>query len=135
MKLRTCAVLLITLLSALLLLGCSAQSVAGSLDVAEDVVEHHLDVAEKATEQAIAPTATPKDNPPAGNAALTREEVEAIALAHAGFTAEQVSRLYTEPELYDHIPHYDVQFDNGPWEYEYEIHAETGDILSFERDD
>ena len=66
---------------------------------------------------------------------MTAEEAQAIALSHAGFTAEQVSFLRTEPELRDRVPHYDVEFRVDRWEYEYEIHAETGEILSFERDD
>ena len=33
------------------------------------------------------------------------------------------------------MPHYDVEFRTDRWEYEYEIHAQTGEILSFERDD
>ena len=66
---------------------------------------------------------------------ITAEEAQAIALSHAGFTAEQVSFLRTEPELRDRVPHYDVEFRVDRWEYEYEIHAETGEILSFERDD
>ena len=66
---------------------------------------------------------------------LTAEEAQAIALHHAGFTADQVLFVRTEPELWDRIPHYDVEFQEGRWEYEYEIHAETGVILSFEKDD
>lgn len=66
---------------------------------------------------------------------LTAEEAQAIALEHAGFAPDQVSFLRTEPELRDHVPHYDVEFQEGRWEYDYEIHAETGEILSFEKDD
>ena len=67
--------------------------------------------------------------------ALTAEEAQAIALEHAGFTADQVRFLRTEPELRDRVPHYDVEFQEGRWEYDYEIHAQTGEILSFDRDD
>lgn len=66
---------------------------------------------------------------------LTAGEAQAIALEDAGFTADQVTRLRTEPELHDRVPHYDVEFHEGRWEYEYEIHAETGEILSFDKDD
>ncbi|MBQ3549046.1 MAG: hypothetical protein IJA33_04130, partial [Oscillospiraceae bacterium] len=83
MKLRTCAVALIALLSAFLLIGCSARSIDSSLDVAEDIVEQHLDVAENAVEQAIDQAVTPNSPSPAGNANLTREEAETIALTHA----------------------------------------------------
>lgn len=73
--------------------------------------------------------------PSVHTAALTKAEAEAIALKHAGFTADQVSYLRTEYDLDHRIPEYDVEFREGRWEYEYEIHAETGAILSFEKDD
>lgn len=66
---------------------------------------------------------------------LTAEEAQAIALDHAGFSPDQVSFLRAEPELRDRVPHYDVEFREGRWEYDYEIHAETGEVLSFEKDD
>ena len=72
---------------------------------------------------------------PALAATLTKEEAEAIALEYANFTADQVSYLRTEFEIDDRIPQYDVQFHEGFWEYEFEIHAETGAILSFDKDD
>ena len=67
---------------------------------------------------------------------ITAEEAQAIALAHAGFTADQVSRLRTqfEPEEPGDPAHYDVEFYQGDLEYDYEIHAATGEILSWERD-
>ena len=58
-----------------------------------------------------------------------------IALKQAGFTADQVSHLRVEFDHDDRIAQYDVSFREGQWEYEYEIHAETGEILSWEKDD
>ena len=66
---------------------------------------------------------------------IGEEEAKALALSHAGFSAQDVTRLRVEPELRDRVPHYDVEFEEGYWEYEYEIHAETGAVLSFEKDD
>lgn len=68
-------------------------------------------------------------------AALSKEEAETIALKHAGFTKDQVSYLRAEYDRDDRVPEYDVEFHNGRWEYEYEIHADTGAILSFDKDD
>ena len=67
-------------------------------------------------------------------APLSPEEAQTIALNHAGLTGEEVQRLRAEPELHDRVPHYDIEFRHGRLEYEYEIHAETGDILSHEKD-
>ncbi len=69
---------------------------------------------------------------PAG--ALTAEEAKAAALAHAGLTAEQVSRLRTEYDVDDGIPVYEVDFVCDGWEYEYEIHGETGAILEWDKE-
>lgn len=74
--------------------------------------------------------------PPAPAAAdrLTSEDVKAIAVAHAGLTGQQVARFQAEYEWDDRIPHYDVEFYHNGIEYDYEIHAETGKILSVEKD-
>ena len=66
---------------------------------------------------------------------LTEEEATSIALIHASFTADQVKQLRLEFEYDDGIPQYNVEFYEGYLEYEYEIHAVTGQILSVEKDD
>ena len=86
-------------------------------------------------------TSTKPTEPPAGEpgqterTGITADRAAAIALAHAGFTADQVRSLTVEADLRDRVPHYEVEFREGRWEYEYEIHAETGEILSVEKDD
>ena len=130
-----------------LLFGCSARETVRQLDAAEEAVEQKIeaveDAAEKAIRDAVQPNQAPAANPqpPVSNAPadqsqmITAEKAQEIALAQAGFTADQVTRLRTEFEYDDRIPQYDVSFQEGYWEYEYEIHAETGEILSWEKDD
>lgn len=65
---------------------------------------------------------------------ITAEEAENIALTHAGLTREEVSRLHTEKDFDDGVSYYDVQFEKDRIEYEYEIKAEGGKILSFDQD-
>lgn len=140
MKIRICAALLIAFLTVSLLSACSVGTTLRTLDAAEDAVEYHLDAAEDRIEDAVLPPAAPpptvsEKSAPAETAPLiTAEEALSIALEHAGFTAGQVKYLHTEFEIDDRIPQYDVNFHEGHWEYEYEIHAETGAILSYERD-
>ena len=69
------------------------------------------------------------------NPALAMEEAQNIALNHAGFTADRVTALHTEYEIKHGIPQYDVEFHHEGWEYDYEIHADTGEILSYSKDD
>ena len=78
---------------------------------------------------------TPEPAQPSAAARLTKAEAEAIALKHAGFTAGQVKGLRSEYDFDDGVARYEVEFRVGQWEYDYDVHAESGKILSFEKDD
>ena len=65
---------------------------------------------------------------------ISAQEAREIALNHAGFTAEQVRYLEVDSELFEKIPHYDVDFYVNNLDYEYEIDAVTGQILKSEVD-
>ena len=53
-----------------------------------------------------------------------------IALKDAGFAASDVFDLSVELDLNDAIVHYDVDFKQGGMEYDYDIDATNGNILS-----
>ena len=118
--------------------GCSAANAARMLDAAEDQVEAKLDAAEKKLEDRLrdavlpAPETNPAASEPSGK--LTREQAEKIALDYLGLTADQVTRMHSEYEIDDGVPRFDVAFCQGDWEYEFEIHAENGRILSYDKD-
>ena len=59
---------------------------------------------------------------------LIREEAIAIALAHAGLTREQVRDLEAELDKERGVLVFEVDFETREYDYEYEIHAETGEI-------
>ena len=80
------------------------------------------------------PTEAPATDPATQPVQLTREEAIAIALADAGFDEAQVNRLRAEFDRDDGIPEYDVEFTRDGWEYEYEIHAESGKILHADKE-
>ena len=71
----------------------------------------------------------------AASAQITATEAESIALEHAGFRSEEITQIYTEYDGDDRLPKYEVQFYQDAWEYEYDINAETGEILSYSQDD
>lgn len=127
------AALLITLLALSMLTGCAVRAAGKS----PSEMPKQISAASPGQTELPAQTQPPVQSsvPAPSGQYLTAEEAQAIALAHGGFSPDQVSHLRTEPELWDHVPHYDVEFREGYWEYEYEIHAETGEILSFEKDD
>ncbi len=129
MKIRilTAALALLLLLG---LTGCGAAQMAEPIDQTEDALAV---ISEDPVPAAAVPEATASI--PTATSGLTRGDAEKIALDHAGFTADQVQYLHTEYEIDDGRPQYEVSFHQGRWEYDYEIDAETGKILSFEKDD
>ena len=116
MKKPLFAVLLIALLSITLLAGC-AGSTTPPTEAPTDPP------ATEAPTEAPAPTELKR---------ITAEEAEAIALKHAGVSAENVSRIRTEFDYDDGRAEYDIEFYAEGWEYDYEIHAQTGEILRSE---
>lgn len=143
MKFKKCVALLSAVLLLSALTGCAIEETPGT---AEAQVENRLDKVEDTIEDVLTPnqsnrtaSAPPVEahTAPAGSATteLTKEQAEAIALEYAGFGADQVSNLRTEYEIDDGTPQYDVEFYQGAQEYEFEIHAETGKILSFDKDE
>ena len=57
-----------------------------------------------------------------------------IALSHAGLNTAQVTFLRAVLDYDDGRAEYDVEFWSGSKEYDYEIDAATGDILSYDND-
>ena len=132
MKQRFFAALLIFGLI-LTLVGCSPADTIPKLDTAEEKLEEKLDKVEDSVERTLRKAVTPA---PAETAetTITQAQAENIALEFAGFSAAQVTRLRTEYEMDDGIPRYNVEFHEGDWEYEFEISATDGKILSYDKD-
>ena len=115
--------------------GCSAANTLRKLDAAEDRVEAKLDAAEEKLENRIRDNAGPSSSAAeASSALLTEEQVRQIALDYLGIPGEQAERMRIQYEMDDGIPQFDVTVLQGDWEHEFEIHAETGKILSYEKD-
>lgn len=91
------------------------------------------------TVPAVVPTVPeqlpPETTQPAEKAQeLTKEQALQIALDYLGIPADQVSRQRVEYEIDDGISQFDIELLHGDWEYEFEIHAENGKILSYDKD-
>ena len=95
-----------------MLVGCAAQQ---AVDRLEEKVEQ---MAEPETKEGM----------------ISKEQAQNIALAQAALTAEQVHNMRTQYEIDDGVAQYDVEFAEGKWEYEFEIDAYTGAVLSFDKD-
>ncbi len=80
--------------------------------------------------------AQPNTNQTAGE--ITVEEAKTIALEHAGLTADAVTFVKAKQDYDDGRLVYEIEFvttsGNGYLEYDYEIDAATGSILSYDYD-
>ena len=65
---------------------------------------------------------------------ISADKAKKIALNHANLTSNQVSYVQVEADFDDYTPSYDVEFYHNNVEYSYEINANTGNIISFEKD-
>ena len=66
------------------------------------------------------------------SAYIGRDAASAAALADAGFTQQEVSRLDADFERDDGFVFYEVKFINGTTESDYVIDASTGAVLHSE---
>ena len=76
-------------------------------------------------------TGTTTTQPPYKVPVLTADEALAIALKHAGYTQDQVTKADSRYQVEDKIPEYEVEFCYDTLEFEYTIHADTGEILEY----
>ncbi len=60
---------------------------------------------------------------------ITKEEAKAAALNHAGLNASDVKRIEIELDRERNGLVYEIDFDAGKYEYEYEINAENGKVI------
>lgn len=65
---------------------------------------------------------------------IGKQKAQEIALADAGVAAEDALHLIVKPDWDDGVRIYEVEFYTASQEYDYEIHAETGGILSRDRE-
>jgi len=76
----------------------------------------------------------PTDAPPAAPRLLTAEEAKAIALEHAELSADQVTGLKAKKDRENGVLVWEVEFRQGDWEFDYDINAETGAVLKWDKE-
>ena len=129
-------------LFALLLCGTILFAFAGC-GQAEDATENKIDSIEETLEQKDNDASNALTPPQDGgnyvhvdpSQLITPQQAQDIALEQAGVTADEVTGLHTVMDIDNGRQEYDVEFRVGHLEYEYEIDAVTGQILSFDKDD
>lgn len=73
-----------------------------------------------------------KEESEKNNVDIGKEKAKSIALANAGFSESQVTRLHVERDLDDGRIEYNVEFDANGKEYDYEISGADGKILDYD---
>ena len=83
-----------------------------------------------------APEATTAVQPKSNNASgdIGIEKANEIAISHAGLSSGSVSFVKAKIDTEDGVKVYDIEFYSGNVEYDYEINAATGAIVSFDQD-
>ncbi len=94
---------------------------------------------EPAPDPTPAPEAEPVPEPdpapePAAPQMISLAEAKKIAFNHAGVDGTQANFDEEEWDEDDGVPYYSLEFEIGQADYEYEIHAVTGEILDFDHD-
>lgn len=130
----------ITLAATIGLVGCGSSEEPAATDTATQTET----AAPAETEQTAEPEATTEaTEAPAADAAATTTETTQnayigeqaamdAALAEAGLTANDVTELKAELDTDDAIVHYDVDFKSGGKEYDVDVDATTGAIITIE---
>lgn len=70
----------------------------------------------------------------AANNYVSAEKAKTAAFNHAKVKAADVKFAKAELDRDDRVVHYDVEFVAGKYEYEYEVNAENGKVLSYNKE-
>ncbi len=65
---------------------------------------------------------------------ITESQAVKAALAHANLSESDITHLITEFDIDDGVETFEVDFHYGQYEYDYEINAITGEVISFDKD-
>ncbi len=111
-----------------IMLAGGVMAIAGSMAAAE-AEKSVAAQAEAVTVNSLAPTGENVEENYIGEA-----EAKAVALAHAGLSEAEVSQMLCKLDYDDGVAEYEVEFWDGTTEYDYEINAVTGEIISYDYD-
>lgn len=130
-KLLSLALILTLVLTLLVGCGASAQNSQGT----------DSNTLSQQQETASAPTAQTEPVSQAETKAqntqseqISEDKAKKIALDHAGLSENDVTALFVELDYDDGVLRYEVDFRQGMTEYDYDIEASTGKILSYDKD-
>lgn len=140
-------------LSAILLIGCGSreevppvtQQIAASKETAQpeknaasvDVTQNELNNSAQPAKGEGVPIQSQEGQPSSGTTAsgfIGKEKAKQIALSHAGVSDADISYMKVKLDTDDGKNEYEVEFYSGNKEYDYDIDAVSGTILSIDYD-
>lgn len=114
--------------------GAEATGAAASRDAAGDAASGAVQASGAAQASETAQTSAAAQNA-SDSGMIGEEKAKEIALNHAGLTEDQTQRLWVKRDYDDGRSIYEVEFyGEGRDEYDYEIDAVTGEIVTFDTD-
>ena len=75
-----------------------------------------------------------KDSGSSAKTTISEGEAKRIALEHAGVKEADTKRFRIELDYDDGRYVYEIEFDSNSLEYDYDINAETGEIIEFSKE-
>jgi len=126
----------ILLISLVFLIGLSACSTSPPVAPSPSTQTDSLTEPPSTTNQAVGSAQSPNSSATAANY-ISLQQAEDIALAHAGMDAntEHFTMLESDFDMDDGIPSYELEWLSQGNKFEYDIHAENGQILKAEKND
>lgn len=126
--------LLLSLLLTLALVGCDSTSmgVVAGQDNGTPVDATNSAQSQASTDAVTQATEAVTEKP--ADSKISEEKAKSIALNHAGLKESEVKFLHVELDYDDGVLRYEVDFRQGNYEYDYDIDANTGKILSYDKD-
>lgn len=98
------------------------------------IIEADRDSSGRTTEAKDSSKESAQSSDSTSSSKITLNEAKDIALKHAGLSSGNVTFVNAEKDYEDGVLVYEVEFYSGNTEYDYEIKAATGEILSFDKD-
>lgn len=127
-----------TLVAALGLAGCGGSQPAPSASSAPESSAASSAAAEESSSAAAEESASSSAAAPApaatqsSDAYIGEDAAMEAALKHAGVDQANATELKAELDTDDATVHYDVEFKSAGMEYDYDIDATTGEVLTFD---
>ncbi len=131
------SVIFSALLTAVMFSGCTATKTADPTDVQmtlPPVTNGEIQQSDTNGVQATTPIDNLMSSAPLSEPEISKDKAKEIALKHAGLTEAEITRYKSELDLERDVLVYEIEFDSGNYEYDYEINASNGEIIKSEKD-